>query len=1045
MNSSSFYIYNASAGSGKTYSLVKAYLKLLIQSPKADFFKHILAITFTNKAVAEMKVRIIETLKEFSDSTMCHGNGSMFEEIRKDLNLPSKTLQKKSQKILFNILKNYGAFDISTIDKFTQKLIRTFAFDLKLPLNFEVELDTESLLFKSVDNLISKAGTDNELTKLLIDFAIEKIEDNRSWDVSYDFNNISKLLVNENDIPFLNVLKNKTLDDFKALKNSLNKRSSFIEKQIKETALSALSLITNNGLEYSNFSRQTLPKHFIKASQLDINNLYSNKLQENLEQQSSIYNKTLDERLKKLIDLILPKLKTQYLILKTLIYQYKFISNCYKNCTPLSVLNLINKELLSIKIDENKLLISEFNSIVSDQIKSQPVPFIYERIGEKFKHYFIDEFQDTSEMQWTNLIPLIDNALSSENASLMIVGDAKQAIYRWRGGKANQFINLFNNSDNPFNIDSEIKSLDTNYRSSKAIIEFNNSFFRFCSNHAFLDNSHKELYHNSEQKTNSKKQGFVNLSFLNVSDFAINDLYPQKVLDQIHNCINLGYKLSDICVLVRKSKEGVAIANFLSDRDINIISSETLAVERSLEVCFIVSTLRYLMNHYDDQSKLEMLIYLVDKLEVPNKHDFISHHIRLNQDGFFKALSCYNILFDAHESVQLPIYELIESIIYQFSLTTSSDAYIQFFLNFTFKFSSSHSSNITDFLQYYDRKKDRLKINSPEGINAIQIMTIHKSKGLEFPIVIFPYADLNIYEEIDPKIWFSLDDDDYCGFSHTLLSYNKDMAEFGEQGLEIDYIHKTELELDSLNLLYVALTRAVEKLYIVSGVHYDSKKNIAIKNNRFSGLFMNYLKDLNLWRDEQLDYSFGKNDNVIPKKDSEKNTYHQQLFISIPRKEHQINILTKSGLLWDTSQKKAIEKGNLIHDVMSHIKTQKDISFALSSMLDTGIINNNQKNKLSKVVMSIVTHPKLKSYYSEKNTVFNERDIITSTGLNLRPDRLVFTNKQEVTIIDYKSGVQQKQHEAQLQTYQNALEDMGFNVYNKLLVYINDTIEIKEV
>jgi len=293
LNSSSFYIYNASAGSGKTYSLVKAYLKLLIQSPKADFFKHILAITFTNKAVAEMKVRIIETLKEFSDSTMCHGNGSMFEEIRKDLNLPSKTLQKKSQKILFNILKNYGAFDISTIDKFTQKLIRTFAFDLKLPLNFEVELDTESLLFKSVDNLISKAGTDNELTKLLIDFAIEKIEDNRSWDVSYDFNNISKLLVNENDIPFLNVLKNKTLDDFKALKNSLNKRSSFIEKQIKETALSALSLITNNGLEYSNFSRQTLPKHFIKASQLDINNLYSNKLQENLEQQSSIYNKTL--------------------------------------------------------------------------------------------------------------------------------------------------------------------------------------------------------------------------------------------------------------------------------------------------------------------------------------------------------------------------------------------------------------------------------------------------------------------------------------------------------------------------------------------------------------------------------------------------------------------------------------------------------------------------------------------------------------------------------------------------------------------------------
>ena len=226
---------------------------------------------------------------------------------------------------------------------------------------------------------------------------------------------------------------------------------------------------------------------------------------------------------------------------------------------------------------------------------------------------------------------------------------------------------------------------------------------------------------------------------------------------------------------------------------------------------------------------LDLLIYLADKLETPDKHDFFSYHMSLTQDSFFEALSYYDILFDAHESVQLPIYELIEGIIYHFSLTTCSDAYIQFFLNFTFKFSSSQSCSILDFLQHYDRKKDRLKINSPEGINAVQIMTIHKSKGLEFPIVIFPYADLDIYKEIDPKIWFSLNEDDYCGFSHTLLNYNKDVAEFGEQGLEIDYSHKTELELDSLNLLYVALTRAVEKLFIVSGIYYDSKKNIAIK------------------------------------------------------------------------------------------------------------------------------------------------------------------------------------------------------------------------
>ena len=389
-----------------------------------------------------MKERIIGALKDFSNPDIINNNNSMFKELSSELSLQPETLHLKSKELLNSILKNYAAFDVSTIDKFTQRIIRTFAFDLKLPLNFDVELDTESLLNKAVDNLISRAGSNEQLTKLLIDFAIEKTDDDKSWDVAFDFNKIAKLLVKETDITYINTLKEKSLNDFKELKENLTKQRKSTETQIIETAHKTLMLISESGLEYSDFSRKTLPNHFSKASQLDLNRLYDNKLQENITERKNIYNKTLDASLAEIIDTILPEIEINYLALKHFVYHHKFLSNFYKNLTPLSVLNAINQELDLLKVEQNKLLISEFNAILSEEVKTQPASFIYERIGEKFQHYFIDEFQDTSQMQWENLIPLLGNSLSSENGSALIVGDAKQAIYRWRGGKAEQFIEL---------------------------------------------------------------------------------------------------------------------------------------------------------------------------------------------------------------------------------------------------------------------------------------------------------------------------------------------------------------------------------------------------------------------------------------------------------------------------------------------------------------------------------------------------------------------------------------------------------------------------
>ena len=326
-----FTIYNASAGSGKTFTLVKEYLKILFQSSNPNQYRKILAITFTNKAVAEMKERIIEVLKTFSETKILEKPDSMFEVICDELQMQPSELHKKSEKLLNNIIHNYAAFDISTIDGFTHRIIRTFAYDLKLPLNFEVELDHESLLNEAVDSLIAKAGSDKMLTNILVDFAIEKADDDKSWDVSFDFNKIAKTLVNENDLPFIETLKDKTLEDFLTLKNLLTKEIKVTETAIVETAKSVLNLIEECGLEFKDFNRSTLPNHFKKASELNLERLYDNKLEENIEERTNIYTKTLNSNLASTIDAILPQIEFYFKNIKQAVFHLKFLKTFYKN------------------------------------------------------------------------------------------------------------------------------------------------------------------------------------------------------------------------------------------------------------------------------------------------------------------------------------------------------------------------------------------------------------------------------------------------------------------------------------------------------------------------------------------------------------------------------------------------------------------------------------------------------------------------------------------------------------------------------------------
>ena len=1045
MIKSSFNIYDASAGSGKTFTLVKEYLKILFSSSFNESYRNILALTFTNKAVGEMKSRIIETLMHFSDHRIIENPTSIFNAICNELPISPESLHKKAGVVLNHLIHNYASFEVSTIDKFTQRVIRTFAHDLNLSQNFEVELDTDRLLMKAVDNLIAKAGSDQRLTKTLVEFAVQKTDEDKSWDVSYDLNNIAKLLVNENDISFVKQLESKKLNDFELFKQDLNKQMSTLKNSIVNHGEIALKLIEDHQIDHNSFSGKNgfLPSYFKKITEEDFNITFDKVWMSKLNTHP-LYPSTTAPLSAEKIDTIQPMLVAQFNASKHHIIEWGFIQNILKNITPLSVLTLISKELTSLKEDQNLMLISEFNNIISNHIKEQPAPFIYERLGEKFRHYFIDEFQDTSILQWENLVPLIANALSGENASTLLVGDAKQAIYRWRGGKAEQFIGLYNN-DNPFFIDKNINKLPINYRSTKNIVNFNNNFFKHLASFAFSNNSYAQLYKSSHQDTFLDANGYVNISFLEfIKDDDKDILYAQHVHKIINNCLLNGYTLGDMCILVRRKSEGMALAKFLSDAGVNIVSSETLLIDSSEEVRFIVSFLEYVANPENILQKLKVLNYVGKTLlGLNDMHEFLAYHVDKSVDALFELFNSLGFGINLEEITQNSLTEGIAAIIYRFNLNKHSNAYLQFFLDFALDFSAHQNVNLTTFLEYYQQKKETISIVSPEATNAVRIMTIHKSKGLEFPVVIFPYADLDIYREKSPKIWFHLNPDKFNDFPVAYLNYNKNIHDFSEEGAKLYQQRQAELELDNINLMYVAFTRPIEQLYIVSNKRVDKKGNENLRY--YSGLLINYLKHTGLWVDTKLEYSIGNAQRELDGKTEKQITMQQASFISTPKEHHKIQMVTNSGFLWDTQQKDAIEKGNLIHDIMAQIKTSQDVTIALDDFITQGKITSEQAATLKPSIMQIVSHPDLRDFFSTKNTIYNEREIITPQGEILRPDRIIINQHHEAVIIDYKTGAPNKTYETQLYTYASAIEKMNIKVVKKILIYINGDLKIKEV
>ncbi len=1050
---STFQVYNASAGSGKTFTLVKEYLKILLQTSNASHFRHILAVTFTNKAAAEMKERVINSLREFSKAEILNHKTDLFKAIEEDFkakNIPVNdiTIHQRAKRIVHAILQNYSAFNITTIDSFTYRLIRSFAFDLGLSLNFDVEMDAKSLLNEAVDQLISKIGEDQDLTKLLIDFSLQKTDDDKSWDITRELKDIAQLLLNENDAIQLQQLQEKEIQDFIDLKNKLYKKQRVFEKEFTQIGDKGLEIIEKLGLNFNDFYRSMLPNHFKNiASNLDNAKFFDVNTLKNKIENREFYAKSKPIETKNAIDSIGEELASLYLSSEKLYQKYSLNKLFLSNLIPLAVLSRINKELDELKEDKNIRLNAEFNQMISKNLQEQPAPYIYERIGEKFKHYFIDEMQDTSVLQWQNIIPLIHNALSQENSDLLLVGDTKQAIYRWRGSEPEQFLTLAQKGEskkhNPFFIEKQLKSLDTNYRSFTEVIDFNNDFFQHISQF-FSQPEYTTIYKEENQQNHTdKKGGYVELSFMEkgLSGDEKKLAYAGKILTIIQNLSKEDFHLNEICVLTRTKKHGVDIANFLTENNIDIISSETLLLQNSEKVKFVIDLLKYLQNNKNKEAKLNTLYFLYDYLKLTiDKHTFFKELINEQIETFFKLLKAYSVDFDYKVAINLPLYEAIEYVLRSFNFTEISDAYLQFFLNEVLQFSQKKSTDINAFLEFWEDKKDKLSIVVPEGNNAVQIMTIHKSKGLEFPVVIFPF-DIDIYKDRDSKGWYPIENpNDVNNFETLLINYNKQLEASGAIGEKLYQSYRGEKELDNFNLLYVTFTRAVEQLYIIS----EHKK--AVKTPKTSSQFLiDFLQKQQLWNDSQCEYNFGKSKRVSIKPILEENSPQFKKLLSTSWQSHNIAIVANSSLLWDTEVGESIAYGNLIHELMAQIDTADDVDVTIGKYLSKGILIADEKETIKRLLNEIVMHSELESYYQQGNVVYNEREIFTQSGGIIIPDRLVINEENEAIIIDYKTGKSDKKYYNQLQNYGSTIEQLGYKVLKKILVYVGEKVVVEEV
>ncbi|MDA0774070.1 MAG: UvrD-helicase domain-containing protein [Bacteroidetes bacterium] len=1039
-----FKIISASAGSGKTYTLVFHYLKELLGKTKPYPFREMLALTFTNKAVQEMKSRILTTLAALAQDPK---DQPMAAALCEDLGFSETVLQERSQIRLRQLLQDYGAFDVLTIDKFNHRLVRTFATDLKLPYSFEVVVDSDEILDALIDTLLDKVGEDDTITQLLVTFSLQKLKDQKSWDVGVDLKDVAPLLMNESDRIPLKHLKNLTHQDFKTIKDRLVQNIDQIASDLRTVGKQTVDLMSSKGLDASDFNRGMVFNHFQQFIDFDeknadkIESTYNNKLQENLENGTNIYKKATPELHKKYIDQLLPVLLEAFNAQKSHVFRLIQSQKLLGQLTPLSLLGQMEKTLETLQHENQQMLLGRFNELIAAVIAKQPAPFIYERLGEKYLNYYIDEFQDTSQLQWKNLLPLISNTLEGvrqggDPGSLFLVGDAKQAIYRWRGGHVDQFLGLLA-AQTPFQIKPNVEKLPSNYRSASQIVDFNNRLFTYLGKYLSVA-EHQALYGQATQQPIDQKEGCVTITLIPEGKKKAERSAPyiSTLVTQLLACKAQQYKWSDMVVLVRQKDTATQVAKGLSAQNIPVISSEALLLSQAPRVLGLMGLIQLVLDANNPEFRRQFFELLWEEKGADQPfYDFMKTYLEGSLYGALQNFNTtYETTFDFDVFQSLSLYEGVEYALSTLKLPFENDVYIQFFLDVLHEFSCNHLASWHHFERHWERHHQRWSLQLSESIDAVQIMTIHKAKGLEFPVVFLPFLEAEFQPNKD-RIWAPI---------HTApplewgwFKSSKKLEKYPTSVAEAYHKNSAAAQLDAANVLYVACTRAVDQLHIISRHDTDDP------NNNYATLLHGFLKEEGLASDHGTSFEWGsqaprigesKDQSIAPQK------FKMQLGLGWQKRL--INQMDRP----DADQQAVTPRayGILIHQLFAAIKYQHQVDEVFERAIQFGWVLPEQGKKLKPLFKTVVGHPKLHHAFEEGIDIWIEQELMMPNGETLRPDRFVRT-PQGITLIDFKSGKPHSTHQNQLQQYAEALSFLETPIAHQFLVYLDKKVVVMEL
>lgn len=1062
-------IFKASAGSGKTFTLTTEYIKLLIKDPLC--FKSTIAVTFTNKATEEMKTRIISQL--YGIWKLLPDSASYIDEITSALNIDKGIASKQAGLALSYLMHNYNYFRVQTIDAFFQTVLRNLARELNLTANMRIALNDSQIENLAVDTLIDSLNEKSIILQWLMSYINATIDDGKGWNIIGSIKNFG-----------LTIFKDFYKSESNNLQQTFNNKNFFSKytKMLKETKQLATNKMTHYADEFKSVTQQAgltpasysggkngIASYFRKLKTTDFSdkNCIKSALTKCLDTPDAWAAKSSKEReviLSVVNDKLFKLLHDAEEERKVLWVLYNTATVTLRHLDKLRLLNSIEEEVNLINNDNNCFLLSNTQFLLNQLIKDSDSPFVFEKIGCQLEHIMIDEFQDTGLIQWRNFKVLLKECMSQNKdtdvINNLIVGDVKQSIYRWRSGDWQLLNNISDEFETPEK-SLEIKTLQTNYRSERRIINFNNAFFKIAAN---LEYEHeKEINSNGAiqiQKAysdvyqtvpdNKPNTGYVNIKLLgqeNDDEHMMQELVC--CVDKLHDN---GAEYNSIAILLRKNEKFSVIADYFAKHrpEIKLVSDEAFRLEASLSVNIIIQALRLLVDPANILIRASLAVSYTKKIM---HNDAISFSNILTNGADENHLNQYlPKLFVENMSklTLLPLFEIVEKIYKFFQLENidNQEAYICAFYDGLSDFIKTKMDNIEGFINEWDDSLHSQAIQAAE-IDGIRMISIHKSKGLEFDNVIIPYCNWTLERYRDNLIWCKPTLSPFNQLPLVPIDYNKQLSEtIYAKDYEEEHLQNT---VDNLNLLYVAFTRASKNLMII-GTKCDKNGKAASKTR--SAIIIESLDKLTQMldgatltghEDLQSPTSFEYGQIYIKEKKDKKpsqNVFLQpvypktihigtfDLLVNFKQSNKSKEFIAKNDC--EDEHKSYIKMGNILHNLFSRIRTTADIQNVIKELEFEGILYDEDITaaKMKETLTKRLSNPKVADWFNDQWQVFNECSILfinekTGELMERRPDRVIYNGK-EMKVIDFKFGKSKEEHKAQVMQYIQLLKSMGY-------------------